>query len=76
MLINTDIKIVVTNDGKENRAELKTNQETLVKDILISLKLGEGVITTALANYLEKKPKKLTENQFEKLFSKLKLNEL
>lgn len=76
MLLETNIKIEVTNDGKNNQTAVTTEKDILVKDMLLSIKLAEKTITEALANHVNNLSKNPTEKQLEKLYSKLKLSEL
>lgn len=77
-LLNTEITIIITNDGKENTINISTNQDNLVRDTLFAIKMAENTMSEALKNYADKKQngKKLTDKASEKLFNTLKLKEL
>lgn len=45
MLINTEIKINVTNDGKINNTEVTTNVNQDYKDVLLAIKFAEKALT-------------------------------
>lgn len=77
-LLNTEITIIITNDGKENTINISTNQDNLVRDTLFAIKMAENTMSEVLKNYADKKQngKKLTDKVSEKLFNTLTLKQL
>ena len=75
MLLNTELKISVTNDGKENKTEVTANINQSYKEVLVAIKLAEKMYTEMFLNFLREKG---VENKEEalKLYNEIKLEEL
>lgn len=77
MLINTDINIKLTNDGKKNKTELKANKDSSIKEIAVAIEMANQTLTQAFENYLVKKfPEGFTDEQWIAEWEVLTINDI
>lgn len=75
MLIETELKIKVTNDGKSNNVELSFNPKDKLQDVLTVLKLAEKSIHKGIEEHLLRN-EKLTESELPEMLREITLEEL
>lgn len=55
MLVKTEIKIIVTNDGKDNNTvKVVANQKDKIQDVLVALEMAKSAFTDTIHNRLRK----------------------
>lgn len=75
MLLNNEIKITVTNDGKNNNVKLSLNQKYKLNEVMTAIQMAQNTLRDSLGKYLESRDK-MTEKDFEELFKIITLEDL
>lgn len=75
MLLNNEIKITITNDGKNNNVQLSLNQKYKLNEVMTSIQMAENTLRDSLSKYLEIRDK-ITEIEFEELLKTITLEDL
>lgn len=75
MLLNNEIKIIVTNDGKNNNVQLSLNQKYKLNEVMTAIQMAQNTLRDSLGKYLESRDK-MTEKEFEELFKTITLEDL
>lgn len=76
MLLNTDIQIVVTNDGKTNNVSTKADLNLKFQDVLTSMKLAEKNYIDMFSLMVKNKYGKLSKTQIDKVYANTTLQDL
>ena len=78
MLLNTEIKITVTNDGNNNKIQTQADLTLTLNDVMTSIELAKKTYTDMLAAYLKSKysDKKATEKEIKKIIKEITLQEI
>lgn len=80
LLLNTELEIKITNDGKDNLVSFGCDKNTTVKEVMVSLGLVKKDIEASIEMYLLKTNKErgqqITESEFKKLFETITLEEV
>lgn len=75
MLLNNEIKITVTNNGKSNDVSLSLNPKDKVSDIMTCIEMASNTIRDSLGVYLKSKGT-VTESELNKLLKTITLEEI
>jgi hypothetical protein len=75
MLLNNEIKITVTNDGKINNTQLSLNSKDKLGDVMTAIQMAQNTLRGSLGKYIESKGK-VTEQELENIFKTVTLEEL
>ena len=75
MLLNNEIKITVTNDGKSNNVALSLNPKYNLNDVMTCIQMAQNTLRDALGEYLKNKVT-VTEKEFEKLLKTITLEKI
>jgi hypothetical protein len=75
MLLNNEIKITVTNDGKNNSVQLSLNSKDKLEDVITAIQMAQNTLRDSLGKYIESKGK-VTEQDLENIFKTITLEEL
>lgn len=75
MLLNNEIKITITNDGKNNNVQLSLNQKYKLNEVMTSIQMAQNTLRDRLSKYLEIRDK-ITEIEFEELLKTITLEDL
>jgi len=76
MLLNTNIEIVVTNDGKTNNVSTKADLNLKFQDVLTSMKLAEKNYIDMFTVMVKNKFGKLSKTQIDKVYANTTLQDL
>jgi hypothetical protein len=76
MLLNTTIKVEVTNDGNNNKVSVNTDLNLKLQDVLTSLGLAQNNYKDLFIIYIQSKYGKLPKKQIDKIYSAITLKEL
>lgn len=55
MLLNNEIKITVTNDGKDNNVSLSLNTKDTFNDVMTCIEMAKNTLRDAFREYIKKK---------------------
>jgi hypothetical protein len=75
MLLNNEIKITITNNGKENNMELTLDSKDKFSDIATCLEMAKESLTEVLGKYLKNKGG-VTESELEDILKTITLEEI
>lgn len=75
MLLNNEIKITVTNNGKDNNVQLSLNPKYTLSDVMTCIQMANNTLRDALGEYIKKKGG-VTEKEFEKIMKTVTLEEI
>ena len=77
MLLNTEINVVVTNNGTNNEVSVNADVNLRFNDVLTSLELAKQNYITLFKVFLTSKyPKKPTEKQVENIIQTVTLEDI
>jgi len=75
MLLNNEIKITVTNDGKSNNVQLSLNPKDNLNDVMTCIQMANNTLRDMLGEYIQNKGG-VTEKELEKLLKTITLEEI
>ena len=75
MLLNNEIKITVTNDGKSNNAQLSLNPKYNLNDVMTCIQMAQNTLKDSLGEYIKNKGA-VTEKELEEIIKTVTLEEL
>lgn len=75
MLLDNEIKITITNDGKNNNVQLSLNQKYKLSEVMTSIQMAQNTLRDSLSKYLKSRDK-ITETEFEELLKTITLEDL
>ena len=75
MLLNNEIKITITNDGKDNNLELTLNPKDNFNDVITCIQMAKNSLTDALGRYIESKGG-VKEEELDSLLKTITLEEI
>lgn len=75
MLLNNEIKITVTNDGKSNNVALSLNPKDKFSDVMTCIEMASNTIKDSLGQYLKNKGT-VTDSELNKLLKTITLEEI
>lgn len=75
MLLDNEIKITVTNNGKSNNVELSLNSKYTLNDVMTCIQMANNTLTDALGEYIKNRGA-VTEKEFEKILKTITLEEI
>ena len=75
MLLNNEIKISVTNNGKDNNVQLSLDPSYKLKDVMTCIQVASNTLRDMLGEYLKDKGG-VTEKEFEELFKTITLEDV
>jgi arginine decarboxylase-like protein len=75
MLLNNEIKITVTNDGKNNNVALSLNTKDTFNDIMTCIEMSKNTLRDAFGEYIKNKGG-VTDSELEILLKTITLDEI
>lgn len=75
MLLNIEIKIKVTNNGKTNTTGVTIDKDKKICEVFTALELARRNTMKMLEDYIKTKGK-ISESEFDKLYNSLTLEDL
>lgn len=75
MLLNNEIKITVTNDGKSNNVQLSLDQKYKLNEVMTAIQMAQNTLKDSLGRYIKSKGK-ITEKDLEELIKTITLEQL
>lgn len=75
MLLNNEIKITVTNDGKSNNIQLSLNPKDTLNDVMTCIQMANNTLRDMLGEYIKNKGG-VTEKELEILLKTITLEEI
>lgn len=77
MLLNIELTIKITNDGKNiNSTGVTIDKKEKVFDALTALEMGKESVLTGFKNYISKKYGSITEKQYDEISKNLTFEEM
>lgn len=74
MLLNLELKLKITNDGKNNYVSIIADKDIKVKDIATAIAMAAETPSSMLSSYIKKKD--IPANQVNKVINSITLGEL
>ena len=75
MLLNNEIKIIVTNNGKDNNLQLSLDPNYKLQDVMTCIQMASNTLRDMLGEYLKGRGGS-TEKEFEELFKTITLEDV
>jgi hypothetical protein len=75
MLLNNEIKITVTNDGKSNNVQLSLNPKYNLNDVMTCIQMAQNTLKDSLGEYIKNKCG-VTEKELDEILKTITLEEL
>ena len=75
MLLNNEIKIIVTNNGKDNNVQLSLDPNYKLKDVMTCIQMASNTLRDILGEYLKGRGG-VTEKEFEELLKTITLEDV
>jgi len=75
MLLNNEIKIIVTNDGKTNNVSLSLNPKYKLNDVMTCIEMAQNTLKDSLGEYIKNKGG-VTEKEFNKMMEIITLEDI
>lgn len=76
MLLDLELKIKITNNGKENNVDLIVNSKHKIIDSLTALELAKKNITNIIEIYITEKYGTISESKFDEIIKTITLEEM
>jgi len=75
MLLNNEIKITVTNNGKSNNVQLSLNPKYNLNDVMTCIQMAQNTLKDSLGEYIKNKCG-VTEKELDEILKTITLEEL